>query len=161
MISRALHVLSLHTGLTTRLVLQMILTRSRSLRSNPSTEEISVRTGLATEPPRAALVYVNLWNIFAMEDADDTLPRFIIGASKAAAAPPKPSFAPVLQHQVTASERFSVPLQSLLVPSPSLKPTLPQPLKSTDKPSHPSTIEIDQQVATSIGMTQSASAETD
>jgi hypothetical protein len=45
-----------------------------------------------------------------MEDADDTLPRSVISASRAAAAHQKPPVAPALADQVTeASERFSVP----------------------------------------------------
>jgi hypothetical protein len=82
-----------------------------------------------------------------MEDADDTLPRSVISASRAAAAHQKPPVAPALAHQVTeASERISVPTAE---PAPYI------PLPETDSPS---AMEIDQQAATSAETPQSASA---
>jgi hypothetical protein len=125
----------------------MVLTRSQSLRFNPATEEVSV-SGAAAEPQANTRV-CRPWNRFAMEDADDTLPRSVISASRAAAAHQKPPVAPALANQVTeASERFSVS---------TAEPARFIPLPETDSPS---AMEIDQKAATSAETPQSASAAT-
>jgi hypothetical protein len=102
---------------------QMVLTRSRSLRSNPATEEVSV-SGAAAEP-RANTRVRRPCNRFAMEDADLALssvpqeqPRLI-----------KNHQLPQLSHIRLLKPRnvSPSPLQSLLVPSHFLKPILPQP----------------------------------
>ncbi len=62
-----------------------------------------------------------------MEDADDSLPRSVISASRAAAAHQQPPAAPALAHQGTeASERFSVP---------AAEPARSIPLTEIDSPS--------------------------